>query len=66
MLAQSRTDEVAAAAEQRRAADERAEFAPASEHAGYIRSARLLVSSLAHEMQRVLLTIRTPRQITHP
>jgi hypothetical protein len=52
MLAQNRTDEVAAAAEQRRAAAERAEFRPEYQP-GLIRFARTLISSVANEMQRV-------------
>jgi hypothetical protein len=52
MLAQNRTDEVAAVAEQRRAAAERAEFRP--EYApALVRFARLLISSVADEIQRV-------------
>ena len=57
MLAQSKNDEVAAAAEHRRAVAERAEFRPVDE-AGLVRFAKLLISGVAYEIQRALLAVR--------
>jgi hypothetical protein len=56
MLAQSRNDEIAAVAEQRRAAAERAEFRPEYQ-AGVVRFARMLISSVAYEIRRVWLSV---------
>ena len=52
MLAQSKNDEVAAVAEQRRAAAERAEFRPETAP-GLVRFVRMLVSSVGSEIQRM-------------
>jgi hypothetical protein len=57
MLAQGRTEEVAAAAEARRAIAERVVFEPSGER-GLVRYARLLALSAGHAVQHVLLALR--------
>jgi hypothetical protein len=57
MLAQNRADEVAAAAEARRAAAENAVYLPVGGRP-LVRSAKVLVSSACHAVQHVLLAIR--------